>query len=1167
MSSVIDDFEFDNRQQAIFDVLQSSNNPKLAGVYKQVLITLSKPAVSGCEQARISAICHLMRELMNRLAEAMTGKDIPSPKPNSGAITKKIASMSLDSINVDNASDDSLVPISGKLARKVASLQKARKQEDNRNRRLASMFLTGTDTDQVSPIVREWQQVHRFFFQAVHLDNGGDHQLPTDKELIEKIQVVEEYIEIKGRPFFDNKNKVQELLAEINQIVGTSDSYQVPSDETVKEVLRQIAHPQLQRIFYHSLKNPEWFHALKQNHVFENPPEPIGDENDEQVMLSWPQLDYLVRVASQYPIEIVDLFLSYKQTKNIYVQMAVFSIGIAIPPAKAALLRPLLVTWEQPSGGWQAMPTAIAKFAIYLLKSKSKKACCCGLFIADELFVPRESARGYSAHAAIDDYYYEELLPQIVDVLGNSELKTVLRWLQKYEELAGKFASTKGYDFTEKFRSPDTRSLYRVETSLIDAVQKLATKRMNENPQDVVKILTEDCQMELARAICYSSLAQALDGDVINSCQESQLLGIAHQLLFDTENFSKARSVEYGNLAQAAARHSRKLLEGISAFIKQGLINRLRENDDETDEVVYREHQEDIDRLDYYWLQAIGVDVLPDDGKEILKKLDEEFKDVESGVQKKRPQLATVEQMKFMQPQELVDYLVHWHKESDDWGLRNTVVSLAQNLRKVIEANPQAISGIDNLVEVFRPAYLGELLLGWTIAISQGKELDWQYVVSIIRDTLKHDDQSQFPVMDVYEDKNYREAKQLAVDLLVKAMRFRGGSVISSELFHDIDDLLVNGADDELAWEVYDQNAQLGDQTGPLELTQGWQWSLRVEGLLNIISQPDKTDWCKQALSAFEKEAQRSDEHGALAALVGANLENLLYGNSDWITPNIARFFGTSDSISVSQQTAFTTAVTFHQYIPQIYDLLSPSMIAALNLSGPIAHGSGNFIDPLSRIGEWALIAVMEGNKTEDDLVFKTFYEKTVPEVRGSAMRDLVGSFKNNDSVPKSVLDYAAKLWDKRMDHVRQFPEDCAELDGFDSFVLCGKYPSSWWLPKFVEVVDLYPPIVESTKYQCESEIVAAAEDNPAEALELIMKMLLNDDVKLRPMTEYSLMRRLAPSVIASAMLNGDEGLRSKANKVMNDLGSRISSAIDLEDQVDDIITSRNIDLNVASDC
>jgi hypothetical protein len=210
------DTETGERQDRIVKALED-RSPRLAGMYRYALNELRSCPEPGCEVARVAMICHSMRELMLNLHTAMVDTHIPRPEPSSNSLLAKLPSLLAKHPELNLDLDQDLVPVPKKVAREFSLLVKTRVQEDGRNDgNFAALVTGGSDTKH--PAIKQWKDAYRFFVKWAHLDRKDERggSLPTDKELLASMRVVEDVVEVRTAAFFDNLHSVEDLLAEIN---------------------------------------------------------------------------------------------------------------------------------------------------------------------------------------------------------------------------------------------------------------------------------------------------------------------------------------------------------------------------------------------------------------------------------------------------------------------------------------------------------------------------------------------------------------------------------------------------------------------------------------------------------------------------------------------------------------------------------------------------------------------------------------------------------------------------------------------------------------------------------------------------------------------------------------------------------------------------------------
>ena len=208
----------DERQTRVAEML-SERSPKLASMYRAALLALQAPAAPGGETARVSVVCHCMRELMNGLPTVMTDGAIPRPKPSSGSLTAKLPGLLAQHPGLDLEADQDLIPLPKAVAEVFSNLISAVASEQGRNRRNAAELVTG-GSDTRHPAIHHWTKAQQFFLDWTHLDrnHAQDRELPADDVLLTNIRVVEDVIEVRSAQFFENLHLLQDLLAEANSV-------------------------------------------------------------------------------------------------------------------------------------------------------------------------------------------------------------------------------------------------------------------------------------------------------------------------------------------------------------------------------------------------------------------------------------------------------------------------------------------------------------------------------------------------------------------------------------------------------------------------------------------------------------------------------------------------------------------------------------------------------------------------------------------------------------------------------------------------------------------------------------------------------------------------------------------------------------------------------------
>lgn len=947
--------------------------------------------------------------------------------------------------------------------------------------------------------------------------------------------------------------------------------YRAPTSEQVREALRRIPTPQLRRAFFEGLKNPLWVAPLAAEGAFAYPPEPVQTDDGLVQDIYWSEIDYLARVATEVPNDVVDVLLRLSDSNNAWVRRGAFEIGAAIPPEEAARLRPLIEAWLPNGLGWRTDPRDLVSFAVNLLSGHEAKA---GRWFANVIFRPSSTDK-QAPRNVLKDYWYEKELPRVVEALGADGLQVILPWLVEYETQAGRFSqqSDLSYFLRDSIRNRGDNHA-DVKHALVDAVRDLAVRAMLTDSRGATALLV-NTGMLLARKIAMYAVAEALN-NADDDEMRGELLAVANRLLFEDEASADASCrIDFAGLARAVSDATGEPLAQLTGFIGPGpridadrLRNRVAEdgaNDSEVDEQVANF----VRRWKHRWLSAIGLEALPQPLRDELSRLDEEFGAIEDPLEPGDRITSWVgptspldqDEMSMMSPAELVGHLESWHASESRWGPAPSHEGQGRELTALLGTNPNALGDITGLVERLRPTYVRAVLSGWEAALKATLGIDWAQVVRLLTDVLSHSDESahQPEGDDFDDDPDMRLCKQAAVGLIEEAVKQQDAFTVPDEVMDQLADLLVSAADDERAWDEYlghDGTSGMDALTTSLN----WQWPVRLRGLTHLMAWGSEKTWFEPARLALERDLERDDPWGASRAVLGEAIGRLIDATPDWVASKVAEIFGTGSRLSVGQQIAFTTAMAAYRYHHSLYELLSPAMIAAIDSGEEIVAGWDHAqSNPIQRIGEWVIQAIMRGDSTIEEPVAAAFFSTAPADVRGAALGHIGWSFMHAAEVDHSIRERLESLWDDRVAFVRAHAGSEAELSGFYWFVRSHKFPIEWWLPRLHEALELYPAL-GAERYMIGKEIAAAADVDPRMTFDVLRLLLAVRDVG--GLASYDLTRNAVPMVLGRAVASGDDELMADAVSFMNQLGEAGNLTLEAEVTavVDGIITQADVD-------
>lgn len=509
-------------------------SPRLAGLYRRLIRLLDEQPSSEEHLAWASLVGHCVRELINRLPDVLA--DVPlmldPVKPKSSELVQRLPALMDRYTHVEGQfsapAQDSrygrapeLAPVPRPLFEALQRISHATERETARALERDAVVVARARTAS-GPAYDRWRTARKFFMDFTHLDNhiGQDERpLPSSKAILEHLETIELTLSTRLTKFFDNRRNLDDFLAEVNRAFDDPDhelrcEYIAPvSRAFVRDVLTRIGSLQLRRVFYGGMQNPLWVSALAEEGAFKSPPEPRKDDDGNAREEPWPEMDYLVRMARTAPREVVDVGLTLITSKNSWVKRGLVEIAATVPTEDAARLAAGLRRWGPNNYGWRTDPRHLVMMTENLLVGGE---FALGMKFASGLFHPKKPKSqvpldsGYVV--GLEEYWYDQSLPQIAVALGENGLDTLVLWLESYEKLSGRFNEDADSDFSYVGR-PDIECRHTgapdVEGALIDAVRDAALSRMRIAPAETLRALMRSKQ-PLVKRICLFAVGEVL---------------------------------------------------------------------------------------------------------------------------------------------------------------------------------------------------------------------------------------------------------------------------------------------------------------------------------------------------------------------------------------------------------------------------------------------------------------------------------------------------------------------------------------------------------------------------------------------------------------------------------------------------------------------------------
>jgi hypothetical protein len=284
-----------NTKQEKINEWLAGQDERLSELYRGALQLKTEKAFPAKHQL----IAHCLREIINRLPEAISGQKITSrvdyPKHLNGLINDW--EQQYNPIRVDNENNGTT--ITPELAKKIDKLVKDHEDGARKNIEKGEILFqldpeNAKEKECVDPLRKRWTEIGRLFVGICHGDGT------SDPEINDKIKTFEDILLSFIDFYYEGHNKISSLIEKYKN--------GVPQSGEVDEVLNLIGNAHYRRLFFENFDNPEWIDPLRKKGFFQKIP---GQTR-------WTEGYYLEKISASKPKQVLQIINKIK-TDNSFV--------------------------------------------------------------------------------------------------------------------------------------------------------------------------------------------------------------------------------------------------------------------------------------------------------------------------------------------------------------------------------------------------------------------------------------------------------------------------------------------------------------------------------------------------------------------------------------------------------------------------------------------------------------------------------------------------------------------------------------------------------------------------------------------------------------------------------------------------------------------------------
>ena len=953
----------------------------------------------------------------------------------------------------------------------------------------------------------------------------------------------------------------------------------MPTSEQVEAALNLIARGvENYNYFFSQLKDSSWINPLKGKGLFEIPPSARRNAEGKVVGAPpWPPSQFLARVASKAPEEVLQIAVSIK-TDNFWIVRDFSEAALAMPPPAAA-------KWAEHMAQWLRDENAMlgcAEDALGQLISKLGKAgeSSAGLMLARELLTPLPDPEAEKKKTPKDNYeeiLYSTLEPQlrcdryqfeqilqksISDLVTVAPVETV-RLLCDLLIKAIKYSAKnpekqKPVDVSEGWRPAiedhEQNRDYDFRSHLVTAIRDAAESCIQKTPSRTSAIITliEGYKWEVFQRIGLHLLRVGKDAPA----------ELIREHLLNKDIFcSPAFRHEYFHLLKTR-------FPNLPKDDKATLLGWIEEAAEEKE--YQKNHEQSVTkeqsehRIHYWQYRKLAAleGHLEGVWKDRLALLMEEFKNMDippdfgsymGEVREGSQSPKTAEELSRMNIEELVMFLKTW-RSSGQW-MEPTPSGLGAKLQTlVVEAPGKYTDNISLFMsDDMDPTYIRHLVYGLNLAFSSDKNVDFASVLRLCKWVVEKPRSAENPVApktvvrDFDADKDWRPARLDVARLLEKALKKEGE--VPFELRHEIWAVLEKLAGDPEPDAEYEKKYG-GDNMDPLNLSLNTIRGCALHAIMDyscwVCGNINKEEIEKIEVKHLKEVFDVLEDHlnperdcsQTSRAVYGQWLPWFILYFTDWAKANLRTMFPKAEELKPLRQALWNAYLMYSSLNTHVFDFLKEIYREEAEGLFQADLKSKRGKRHSDRLVEHLMLFYSHGKITleKEDLISR-FFVIAPSQLKQHAL-DFLGrhyhSLHKKDDRKPDVIERGKNLWEWRIKEVGGWEKMAnEELSAFGWWFASGLFDKQWsfdYLEKVLKRTTISRPNLFT--FERMSDDFAGHQIESLRCLELFLER--NDD----PLLFFSKDKGVW-TILQQGLASSDQAVREKTEGIVHLLGSK----------------------------
>ncbi len=806
--------------------------------------------------------------------------------------------------------------------------------------------------------------------------------------------------------------------------------------------------------FFSKSKQYKSIKRLREKGFFDYPTPPLEHESGGISYPHWPQVQFLKEAISDQNLhqEVLEICLEVK-TDNYNVQHPIIELVTKLPPDKAVQFKEVALNWLQSQHQW-------IDYRTYgeLIVSYAKNGYCSEAIELTKLLLkikpdPRQAIEvegykiGHDPVGIIAESYYEDFLqtyiPVLVEHCGLPAFEPMLSSLQKYIEIQSQDRSHSKDDYSDIWRpSIQKDPKHGISNYLITAIRSAATSYLAKYPEKLSTLLKtlESVNLKITRRVVLYLLVQA---SLDISTKTNQKLITKALLTADEFGDRSGFTQEYYELAQ-------KYASILSSYHREK-IWKMIQIPPETDQKGFKE----------YWQAAHLKPFISYGGK--WKKLYEQQIKI-SGEPKYRAEESkvymrevkdnsplTIEKLKSMTPNEVIEYARNWKPQDSD-PLERTLEGLGIAISTLVQEDPTNWLQVIDQIPSLDKAYVRSYFDGYVKARKAGKKFSWTQLLELAEKILKDhpasNDKNDPGTMGF--DPNWSWCRRTIADLVSDGLDNNDNQIPQKnrkQVWKVIDLLLQDPNPDEKQEKSIEDQHRDKDRdylTTAINSIRGIAIQAAIEYGIWIklkLTEEQQKSWDLETQAPELSQAllihldPQLDKSPAIRAVFGQQLMRMTWLDSKWMTKNKQKIFPPKKDEQEFFDAAWESYVTYVDPRKQMLDIYEAEYVRAVSELGTRADARHHLVSPDQRLVQHLAFLYIWGflDFGEKQSIWDKFYDSAPVEARAEVINFLGRSLQSWTNLKPEQKVRLQKLVEVRLAAVRSNQNPSQQAKEFES--------------------------------------------------------------------------------------------------------------------------------------